>query len=351
MNSIFSGRIEIDADLTMRAQQRWDSRAKPVGSLGQLEAVGIRLCEITNMCPARVPSKPAVAVFAADHGIALAGASKWPQAITAAMASTVATGGAAINSFAAAIGADVSVIDVGIATDADLPGVIDAKISGGTRDISVETAMSVEDASAAYTAGYRHAETLIKAGYDCLIGGELGIGNTAVSAAIIAAVTGHGAAEVTGAGAGIPQGGIEHKVALIDKAVTRYNETVESRRGSTVESAGLELLSQLGGYEIGALAGFYSCAAKHDVVFIIDGVISLAALAIADAQIPGVASVAIAGHRSSEPAASIALDHFGLEPLVDLELRLGEGTGAALAFNLVKASALALRDMAEIPAI
>lgn len=360
MTNIFTGTIEADIAAGNVAQNRWDSRAKPAGSLGQIETLGVKLAQISTQCPPPVPNRAAVAVFAADHGVAKSGASKWPQEITAAMAATVAQGGAAINTFAISIDAPVSVIDVGIAANSTIAGVENAKVAAGTGDISIEPAMSISEAETAFRIGYEHAKDLIDAGHDCLIGGELGIANTTASAAIIAAVTHRSAQDVTGFGAGIPEGGLEHKTALIEKALERYRilesiaDTTYNDGGADSGSgsgAGLWLVSQLGGFEIAALAGFYSCAARYRIPFIIDGVISLAALAVADSQINGVASVAIAGHRSSEPAASIALDHFKLDPLIDLNLRLGEGTGATLAFNLVRAAALALADMAEIPQI
>lgn len=199
--------------------------------------------------------------------------------------------------------------------------------------------MTTIEAEAAIGVGTKIANESIDQGVDCLIGGDMGIGNTTPSAALISALTGQAAHTITGHGAGTPAGGIAHKQELIATAVQQ----------ASASDGPLELLAHLGGLEIAALAGLYITAAQRRIPYIIDGVIACAALCIADALAPTTAAHAIAGHRSTEPAASAALEHLALQPLLDLELRLGEGTGACLAFPLLKAAALALTDMAEIP--
>ena len=322
------------------ARARWATRAMPPGALGRLQDLAVHLAGIAGVCPPPVPRKPAVVVFAGDHGVVADGASAWPAEITAAMVATVSSGGAAISVFAEAVGAEVVVVDVGVQTPLDpLPGVRTERVADGTASIASGAAMTVDQAEAAAAIGTRIASELIEAGADCLIGGDLGIGNTTSAAALIGALAGRSSEEVTGAGAGVPAGGLDHKRKLVAAAIQRAEACTEP----------LDVLATVGGLEIAALAGFYIAAAQNRVPFIVDGVIAGAALCAADALAPGTAAHAIAGHRSSEPAASIVLDYLGLDPLLDLNLRLGEGTGACLAFPLVQAAALALMEMADLP--
>lgn len=323
-----------------QARARWATRAMPPGALGRLHEVAVHLAGIAGVCPPPVPRKPVVVVFAGDHGVVADGASAWPSEITAAMVATVSSGGAAISVFAEAVGAEVVVVDVGVKTPLDpLPGVRTERVADGTASIATGAAMTPAQANAALAVGMRNASEPLEAGADCLIGGDLGIGNTTAAAALIGAFTGRSAQEVTGAGAGVPAGGLDHKRRLVTTAIQRAEACAEP----------LEVLATVGGLEIAALAGFYIAAAQNRVPFIVDGVIAGAALCASDALAPGTAAHAIAGHRSSEPAASIVLDYLGLDALLDLDLRLGEGTGACLAFPLVQAAALALADMADLP--
>ncbi|MFV0259788.1 MAG: nicotinate-nucleotide--dimethylbenzimidazole phosphoribosyltransferase, partial [Acidimicrobiales bacterium] len=321
--------------------------AKPPGSLGVLEDIAVHLAGLSGRCPPAVPERPAIVVFAGDHGVVADGASAWPSAVTVAMVDTIGRGGAAINAFAATIGAGVSVVDVGVA--GPLPTgteVVDRRIRPGTASIVHGPAMTPDEAAAAVAVGAERARVEIEAGADCLIGGEMGIGNTTPSAALIAATTGVDAADVVGPGAGPPPGGIDHKRLLVAAALRRFGAVAAAGDG---EPSGEVLLSELGGLEIAALAGFYAEAARRRVPFLVDGVIAGAALCVADRLAPGVASCALAGHRSTEPAASVAVAALGLRPVLDLGLRLGEGTGAALAFPVVQASARALATMADLP--
>ncbi|MXZ76654.1 MAG: nicotinate-nucleotide--dimethylbenzimidazole phosphoribosyltransferase [Acidimicrobiia bacterium] len=330
----------LDVQAMEQAQARWATRAMPPGALGRLQDLGVHLAGIAGVCPPPAPCNPVVVVFAGDHGVVADGASAWPSEITAAMVATVSDGGAAISVFADAVGADVVVVDVGVQTPLDsLPGVRAERVANGTASIAAGAAMTVDQAGAALAVGVRIASQQMEAGADCLIGGDLGIGNTTSAAALIGAFTGRSTEEVTGTGAGVPAKGIDHKRKLVATGLKR------------AEACGgpLEVLATVGGLEIAALAGFYIAAARGRVPYIVDGVIAGAALCAADALVPGTAAHAVPGHRSSEPAASIALDHLGLEPLLDLGLRLGEGTGACLAFPLVQAAATALADMADLP--
>ena len=330
----------LDVQAMEDARARRATRAMPPGALGRLQDLGVHLAGMAGVCPPPAPGKPVVVVFAGDHGVVADGASAWPSEITAAMVVMVSSGGAAISVFAEAVGAQVVVVDVGVQTPLDpLPGVRAERVADGTASIASGPAMGLDQAEAALAIGIRIASEQLEAGADCLIGGDLGIGNTTSAAALIGAYTGRSAQEVTGVGAGVPAGGLDHKRRLVATAVERAAACVEP----------LEVLASAGGLEIAALAGLYIAAAENRVPFIVDGVIAGAALCAADALAPGTAALAIAGHRSSEPAASIVLDFLGLNPLLDLNLRLGEGTGACLAFPLVQAAARALSDMADLP--
>lgn len=330
-----------DESAAAAARERWATRAKPPGSLGVLEDLGVHLAGLAGICPPPVPTQPAVVVFAGDHGVVADGASAWPAEVTVAMVASMAAGGAAINAFARTVGASVTVVDVGVAgaLPADLD-VLDHRVRSGTGSIVQGPAMTHAEAATAVAVGAGLAEAQIAAGADCLVGGEMGIGNTTPSAALIAVAAGVAPEVVVGPGAGVPDRGIDHKRSLVAAAIERAGPP----------TGGFELLAELGGLEIAALCGFQIGAARARVPFVVDGVIALAAMCVADLLVPGTARLAIAGHRSSEPAASIALAHLGLEPLLDLGLRLGEGTGACLAVPLVAAAARALNDMADIPA-
>ena len=334
----------LDVAAMTTARQRWDSRAKPPGSLGRLEDLAVHLAGVTSRAVPLAPVRPMVVVFAGDHGVVADGASAWPQEVTAAMVATIATGGSAVNSFAGVVGAELIVVDVGIAGPADEipPSVHRRRVRSGTGNIAREPAMSMVEAEAAVEVGRTTALTCVDDGADCLAGGEMGIGNTTPSAALIAACTGASPQDVTGPGAGAPADGIDHKRSLVEAALARV-----AGRANSLDP--LALLAEVGGLEIAALAGFYTAAATARLPFVVDGVIACAALCVAERLEPGAADLAIAGHRSTEPAATIALDHLGLRPLLDLDLRLGEGTGAVLAVPLVQAAAKALANMSDLP--
>lgn len=338
--SVYAAAPPLDAEAMEQARRRWATRAKPPGSLGRLEQLATHLAGVTGRCPPAVPRLPRIVVFAADHGVVAEGASAWPAEVTGAMVATMAQGGAAVNAFAAAVGARVDVVDVGVAGPSQPgPGVRDERVRAGTGNIARVDAMSTDQALAALGVGSRLALECIAQGADTLIGGEMGIGNTTSAAALIASVTGASARDVTGDGAGVPQAGLEHKRVLVAAAL---------RRAAHVDEP-VKRLAALGGLEIAALAGFYCTAAAHRVPFVVDGVIACAALCVAETLSEGTAARAIAGHRSSEPGATVALAHLGLRPLLDLGLRLGEGTGAALAVPLLSAAARALSDMTTLP--
>jgi nicotinate-nucleotide--dimethylbenzimidazole phosphoribosyltransferase len=312
---------------------------KPVQSLGRLESVGLQLAAIAGRCPPPIPRSPAVAVFAADHGVVASGVTPWPQEITGAMVRNFADGGAAINAIARQVGAVVYVVDVGVNAElSDVQGLRHHKIRLGTADLALGPAMTSTEALDALDAGAEVAGELVAAGHDLLVTGDMGIGNTTPSAALIVALTGRSAAQITGRGTGIDDAMLAHKTAIVGNAVARVATYLDP----------LSLLSEIGGLEIAAIAGFIVGGAARQVPVLIDGVIALAALAVADVLVPGVAAHTIAGHRSTEPGAGAVLDHLGLEPLLSLEMRLGEGTGACLAVPIAQTASRILSDMATL---
>lgn len=329
-----------DARAAAAAVELLDRLTKPPGSLGRLEAIGVQLAAIAGTCPPPLPEPAAVAVFAGDHGVHAEGVTPWPQEVTAQMVANFCAGGAAINVLARQTGARVVVVDVGVATE--LPDVtagsaplIRARVVAGTANLASGPAMTEAETEAALDAGAAVAATLVAEGARCLVTGDMGIANTTPSAAIIAALTGRPAAEVTGRGTGIDDARLARKVAVVEQAVARLPGAGPRR-----------VLSEVGGAEIAALAGFVVGGAAARVPVVVDGVIAGAALLVAAGLVPGVLPFVIAGHRSVEPGAAAVLDHLDLEPVLDLGLRLGEGTGACLALPVVQSAARVLAEMA-----
>jgi len=312
------------------ARARLDRLAKPPGSLGRLERLAVQLCEISGTCPPRAPSPVKVIVFAGDHGVLAQGVSPWPQEVTAAMVRTFAMGGAAVNAIAATVGAEVVVVDVGVASP--VPGALDRNVRRGTADLSVGPAMTRNEAWAAIDEAMELAAV---SGAGLLVTGDMGIGNTTASAAVIAALTGRPAHEVTGRGTGIDDATLARKTSIVAEAVARIPAGADA----------VDVLAEVGGLEIAAISGLISGAG---VPVVIDGVIALAGLLVAATRTPDCVSRVIAGHRSTEPGATAVLEHLGLDPVLDLGMRLGEGTGALLAVPVVQAAARIITDMATI---
>jgi nicotinate-nucleotide--dimethylbenzimidazole phosphoribosyltransferase len=314
------------------ARELQDRLTKPRGALGRLEELGIRLAGIAGECPPPVPDPATVAVFAGDHGVLAEGVTPWPQEVTAQMVANFCAGGAAVNVLARQAGADVVVVDVGVATELDpAPGLLLRKVRPGTANLAVEPAMTDEECERAIAVGREVAAHCIDEGARCLVTGDMGIGNTTASAALIAAYTGRPPRQVTGRGTGVDDVTFERKVAVVERALARATG---------------DPLAEVGGLEIAALAGFILEGVSRGVPVVVDGVIACAALLAAAERDANVVDGCIAGHVSTEPGAAAALDHLGLDPLLDLGLRLGEGTGAVLALHLVRAAALVLREMA-----
>jgi len=351
---------------------------KPRGSLGRLEDAGVRLAAIAGVSPPPLPEPATVVVFAADHGVHAEGVSPWPQEVTAQMVANFGAGGAAINVVARQAGARVIVVDVGVAGLLDpAPGLIDRKVRPGTANLAMEPAMSVTEARRALDIGAAIAAGAVADGARCLLTGDMGIANTTPSAALISAFTGRSPAEVTGRGTGVDDATLAHKVAVVEAGLARARADgtlrgpsgplsgeqgpsgpLSGEQGPSGPLSGeqgpsqdpVAVLASIGGLEIAALAGFVVGAAAARVPVLVDGVIALAGALVAAELAPAAVSYCVAGHRSSEPGASVALAHLGLEPLLDLGLRLGEGTGACLALPLLQASARVLREMATFDA-
>ena len=321
------------------AREHQDRLTKPRGALGELEGLSVRLAGVAGVCPPPMPEPAAVAVFAADHGVHAQGVSPWPQEVTAQMVSNFLAGGAVINAFARQTGAEVRVVDVGV--KADLPaaeGLISRKVAHGTADMTLEPAMTPEQVRQAVEAGIEIARDLVAAGHRCLVTGDMGIANTTASAALIAAFTGRAAENVTGHGTGIDDATHARKIEVVAASL--------ARAGLDGAADPLDVLAQVGGLEHAAIAGFILGGAAERVPVILDGVIAGAAALAAAALAPAVRDACVAGHRSAEPGHAAALEHLGLRPLIDLELRLGEGTGALLALPLVQSAVRVLREVA-----
>ena len=323
------------------ARSRQRELTKPPGSLGRLEELGARLAGMAGACPPPVPESPAVVVCAGDHGVLERGVSPWPQAVTAAMVGNFCEGGAAVNAIAQTVGARVSVLDVGVASELERhPLLRAAKVRPGTDDLSREPAMSREEAARALMAGAGVAEELVEsAGVDLLVTGDMGIGNTTPAACLISAFTGRPPEDTTGRGTGIDDETLKLKVSVIEEALELHAPDPDDP---------LDVLATMGGFEHAAIVGVILMGAVYGIPVVLDGVVSNSAALVARALAPHSVGYTIAGHRSAEPGARISLEYLGLNPLLDLDMRLGEGTGGLLAVPLVRAAARTLGEMATL---
>ena len=333
----------LDADAMQAARARQDQLTKPQGALGRLEALSIQLAGITAQARPRF-THPAIITMAGDHGIAQQGVSAYPAEVTQQMVLNFLRGGAAINVLARHIGARVVVVDMGVASELPAhPDLVNAKIALGTRDFSREPAMTRDEAIRAIQAGIEIAtreiapSTHAQGGADILGTGDMGIGNTTPSAAITATITRRAVKDVTGRGTGVDDSGLARKVATLERALDLHKPDPNDA---------LDILCKVGGFEIAGLAGVMIGAAARRVPVVIDGFISGAAALLACGLAPTVQPYLIAAHRSVEIGHRAMLEHLRVEPLLDLDLRLGEGTGAALGISLCIAAAKILDEMA-----
>lgn len=316
------------------ALDRQNRLTKPQGALGDLETLSARLVSMTAN-PSYLPTRRAVIVCAADHGVTAQGVSAYPSDVTAQMVLNFLAGGAAVNVLARQMNARVTVVDAGVKADLPHhPALVQGKIAHGTHDFTHAPAMTPEQAQASLELGMRVIADEIQHGLDVVAVGEMGIGNTTSASAIIALLTHHAPAEVTGYGTGVSESARLNKIRMIERALALHQPTPD------------HLLETLGGFEIGTMAGVMIGAAAARIPIVLDGLISTAAALIAQVYCPTLPNYLIAGHQSVEPGHRIALAHLGLSPLVQLNLRLGEGSGAVLAFPLLEASMRTLHEMA-----
>lgn len=337
LEETLSGISPVDQTAKAEARARLEQLTMPFWALGRLMDLAEDLAGMTGSTRPPVEKKTIV-VMAGDHGVVAEGVSAYPQEVTWQMVANFVAGGASINALARQAGARVIVVDMGVAADLGVLGeaVIDRKIGLGTANIAKGPAMSREEAVTAVEAGIGLAREL-GSSTQVFGTGEMGIGNTTPSSAIVAAVSGATAAEVTGRGTGLGDDQLRHKALVVEQALSINNVDPDD---------GLDLLAKLGGFEIGGLAGVILAAAAMHKPVVIDGLISTAAALVAQVLAPFSVDYMIAAHRSVERGHRVALDKLGKKPLLDMDLRLGEGTGAALAMNLVDAAVRVLTEVA-----
>jgi nicotinate-nucleotide--dimethylbenzimidazole phosphoribosyltransferase len=329
---IIDGIKPVDPQWIKKAQERTAQLVMPARALGRLHEISERLCGIQQTLEPGV-TKKSVLVMAADHGVVTEGVSAYPQEVTPAMVQTFLAGGAGINAIARQVGAEVWVVDMGIIPRLDvsnIPGadrLIVEKIGHGTANFTAGPAMSRQDAEKAVQTGFEQATRLIEDGADFLGTGDMGIGNTTPSAAIGVVLCGASLEEMVGRGTGVDDAGLARKRDIVRQAIEVNTPDPKN---------GLDVLSKVGGFEIGGIAGTILAGAYHQKAVVVDGFISTAAALIACSLCPTVKDYLFAGHRSEEAGHGIMLNHLGLVPILDLGMRLGEGTGAALAMGVIE---------------
>ena len=328
----------LDGRAGAAARRRQDLLTKPSGALGRLEDLSVWVASCQGDCPPKQFERARIVVFAGDHGVASSGVSAYPSEVTAQMVTNIEAGGAAINTLAEAAGATVRVVDMAVDRD-ESPG--DAttthRVRRSSGNIATEDALHLDEAIAAIEAGRRIADDEVDAGADLLIVGDMGIGNTTAATTLIAALIGTEPVAAVGRGTGIDDAAWSRKTAAVRDALYRSRD----RRDDPVA-----LLAACGGADLAAMAGFCAQSAVRRTPLLLDGVVVTAAALVADRMAPGARAWWRAGHRSPEPAHSLALAELGLDPIVDLGLRLGEGTGAAVALPILRAAVSLLASMA-----
>lgn len=337
LNSTLSRITPVSAELLQQAQSRLDNKTKPLGSLGKLEQFAARMAAISKTADPETDKK-IIFVFAGDHGVTEEGVSAFPKEVTAQMVYNFLSGGAGVNVLARHAGAEVAVVDVGVDHDFQgCTGLIHKKVAGGTANFAKGPAMTMEEMLAALRVGIELADECRAKGISMVGTGEMGIGNTTPSSAIIAAFSGLPVRELTHRGTGINDSALENKIRVIEKGLVRNKPD---------QGNPLDVLAKLGGFEIAAIAGLVLGCAANSIPVVIDGFISTAGALIASELHPHVRDYIFAAHKSVETGHQFMLDRIGVKPVLDLDLRLGEGTGAALAMTLIEAGVKILREMA-----
>jgi nicotinate-nucleotide--dimethylbenzimidazole phosphoribosyltransferase len=329
--------LPLDPSLVAQAQQRLDRLTKPPGSLGRLEELAQRYVGMTGQVMPKIGHK-IVVIFAADHGVVAEGVSAYPQAVTAQMVLNFLRGGAAINALARQVGAEVRVVDIGVAAELPaLPGLIVHKVRPGTANMAHGPAMTRQEAQRCLEIGITLARQCHEDGVSVVATGDMGIGNTTPSSALVALFTGAAVEQVTGYGTGIDDATRRQKVAVIERALQRHTPRPDDPLGA---------LAAVGGLEIGGIAGLILGCARYRLPVLIDGLIATAGALVAAALQPPVKDYMIAAHTSVEIGQQVAWRFLGQTPLLDLHMRLGEGTGAVLAMPLLEAAIRVYNDMA-----
>lgn len=326
----------LDEGAMAEARSRQDRLTKPQGSLGRLEELSIKLAGIQGKPIPQIRHK-AIITMAGDHGVVAEKVGNWPQEVTAQMVYNFLAGGAGINILARQAGVRVVVVDMGVAAELEVhPQLISGKVAPGTKNMCLGPAMTMEQAIKSIESGIEVVGAELAKGLDIVGTGDMGIGNTTASSAICAAMTGEATAEVTGRGTGISDEQLAHKIEVVKRALAINHPDRQKP---------LEVLAKVGGFEIGGLVGVMLAAAARRVPIVLDGFISGAAALIAVTLAPQLKDFLIAAHVSAEAGHKLLLRHLGLKPLLDLGMRLGEGTGAVLGIFLAEAAARILAEM------
>ncbi len=330
-----------DAEAAAAARARQDILTKPAGALGRLEDLSVWLAACQGRCPPTQLHRARVVVFAGDHGVTRHEVSAYPREVTAQMVANIDAGGAAINAVAGIAGATVRVADLAVDADALSDQIGAHKVRRGSGDITVEDALSDAEVAAAIAAGQRVADEEVDAGADLLVAGDMGIGNSTPATVLVAALTGAEPVVAVGYGTGIDDAGWVRKTAAVRDALYRV---------SGLRSDPVALLRACGGADLAALTGFCAQAAVRRTPLLLDGLAVTAAALVAEQLAPGARQWWQAGHHSPEPAHGLALARLELQPILDLGMRLGEGTGAAVALPVLRAAVAALSEMATFAA-
>lgn len=328
-----------DPSLRAAAHARSDAQAKPLGALGRLETLGAWLAACQGVNPPAPLTDVRVVVFAGDHGVAARGVSAYPTAVTLAMVHGILDGHAGISALARSVGATVSLYDLGVDGLTGVPEEVTRFHVHPARPISDEDALTADELQAALAAGDQIAAEAIADGAQLLIAGDLGIGNTTPSAALVAATLGLRGGDVAGSGTGVDAAGLARKADAINAALDRVGDRAADP---------LQRLAALGSADIAAATGFMMGAARRGIPVVVDGLIASAEALMAEELAPGASAWMVAGHVSTEPSCALAQRRLHLAPILDLEMRLGEGTGAVLAVPILEASGAALRDIAAL---
>jgi nicotinate-nucleotide--dimethylbenzimidazole phosphoribosyltransferase len=342
ISEIVSGIVPPSDFWLARARAHLDVLTKPLGSLGRLEDLAAQIVSI-RQDQSSEPLRKSVYVFAADHGVTVEGVSAYPREVTQQMVLNFLAQGAAINVLARLNDAEMNVIDVGVAADfANVAGLLHYKIRQGSRNMLREPAMSDDELAQALKVGFCMANAAKAKSESLLAIGEMGIGNTTAASAITSALTGESVEAITGRGTGVDASRHAHKCRIVEAILEKHFGS--SDEGIALDP--LEILRCVGGLEIAAMTGMMLGAAKHGIAIVADGFISTAAAAVAFAIEPRVQGYFFAGHQSEEPGHKVLLEYIGLKPILSLNMRLGEGTGAALAFPLIESAICLYNEMA-----